>query len=62
MAKCCICGKGVTFGHNVSHSERKTSRAWKPNIRKVRIDDNGTHKTVSVCSRCLHSGKVTRAV
>ncbi|MCD7712455.1 MAG: 50S ribosomal protein L28 [Firmicutes bacterium] len=62
MAKCCICGKGVTFGHNVSHSERKTSRAWKPNIRKVRIDDNGTHKTVSVCSRCLRSGKVTRAV
>ncbi len=62
MAKCCICGKGVTFGHNVSHSERKTSRAWKPNIRKVRIDDNGTHKTVSICSRCLRSGKVTRAV
>ncbi|MCD8055762.1 MAG: 50S ribosomal protein L28 [Clostridiales bacterium] len=62
MAKCCICGKGVTFGHNVSHSEHKTSRAWKPNIRKVRIDDNGTHKTVSVCSRCLRSGKVTRAV
>lgn len=62
MAKCSICGKGVTFGHNVSHSERKTSRAWKPNIRKVRVDDNGTHKTVSVCSRCLRSGKVTRAV
>ncbi len=62
MAKCCICGKGVTFGHNVSHSERKTSRSWKPNIRKVRIDDNGTHKTVSICSRCLRSGKVTRAV
>ena len=62
MAKCCICGKGVTFGHNVSHSERKTSRAWKPNIRKVRIDDDGTHKTVGVCSRCLRSGKVTRAV
>lgn len=62
MAKCCICGKGVTFGHNVSHSERKTSRTWKPNIRKVRIDDNGTHKTVSICSRCLRSGKVKRAV
>ncbi len=62
MAKCSICGKGVTFGHNVSHSERKTSRTWKPNIRKVRVDDNGTHKTVSVCSRCLRSGKVNRAV
>ncbi len=66
MAKCSICGKGVTFGHNVSHSERKTSRTWKPNIRTIRIDDNGTHKTVSICSRCLReskrTGKITRAV
>ncbi len=62
MAKCCICGKGVTFGHNVSHSNRKTSRTWKPNIRKVKANMNGTVKTVSVCSRCLRSNKVSRAV
>ena len=62
MAKCIYCGKGVTFGHNVSHSNRKTARAWKPNIRRVKIVDNGTHKTVNVCSRCLRSNKVTRAV
>ncbi|MBQ3154731.1 MAG: 50S ribosomal protein L28, partial [Clostridia bacterium] len=24
MAKCSVCGKGVSFGHNVSHSNRKT--------------------------------------
>ena len=36
MAKCSVCGKGVTFGHNVSHSNRKTNRTWKPNIRKVK--------------------------
>ncbi len=62
MAKCEICGKGVTFGLNVSHSNRKTNRMWKPNIRKVKANDNGTVKTVSVCSRCLRSNKVTRAV
>ncbi|MBQ4055433.1 MAG: 50S ribosomal protein L28 [Clostridia bacterium] len=62
MAKCCICGKGVTFGHNVSHSNRKTSRTWKPNIRKVKANMDGTVKTVSVCSRCLRSNKVSRAV
>ncbi|MGN1409095.1 MAG: 50S ribosomal protein L28 [Eubacteriales bacterium] len=61
MAKCCICGKGVTFGCNVSHSNRKTNRAWKPNIRKVKAVVNGEHTTVSVCSRCLRSGKITRA-
>lgn len=62
MAKCSICGKGVTFGHNVSHSHRKTNRTWKPNIRKVKASVDGTVKTVSVCSRCLRSGKVNRAV
>lgn len=62
MAKCCICGKGVAFGHNVSHSNRKTNRTWKANIRKVKATVNGTPKTVCVCSRCLRSGKVTRAI
>ena len=61
MAKCSVCGKGVSFGHNVSHSNRKTNRMWKPNIRKVKANVNGTVKTVAVCSRCLCSGKVSRA-
>ena len=60
MAKCDICGKGVTFGLRVSHSNRKTNRQWKPNIRTVKADVNGTHKTLHVCSRCLRSGKITR--
>lgn len=38
MAKCSVCGKGVTFGRNVSHSNRKTNRMWKPNIRRVKAD------------------------
>ena len=61
MAKCVCCGKSLVFGNNVSHSNRKTSRTWKPNLRKVSANINGTHKTVPVCSRCLRSGKVERA-
>ncbi|MBQ1956315.1 MAG: 50S ribosomal protein L28 [Clostridia bacterium] len=57
MAKCSICGKGVVFGQNVSHSHRKTNRTWKPNIRKVKMEVNGTAKTVAVCSRCLRTLK-----
>lgn len=60
MAKCDICGKSLVFGLNVSHSNRKTNRTWKPNIRKVKANVNGEHKTVNVCSRCLRSGKITR--
>ncbi|MDD4495612.1 MAG: 50S ribosomal protein L28 [Eubacteriales bacterium] len=62
MAKCYVCEKGTTFGNWVSHSIRRTSRTWKPNLRKVRINDNGTTKSVHVCSRCLRSNKVSRAV
>lgn len=62
MAKCEICGKGVTFGIKVSHSHRRANRAWKPNVKKVRAIVNGSVKSVNVCTRCLRSGKVVRAV
>lgn len=62
MAKCDICGKGVSFGIKVSHSHRRANRTWKPNVRKVRAIVNGGVKSVNVCTRCLRSGKVQRAV
>lgn len=62
MAKCDVCGKCLKFGLNVSHSNRKTSRTWKPNIRKVKAVVSGTNKTLNACSRCLRSNKVQRAV
>ena len=61
MAKCMICGKGVTFGNTVSHSKRRTSRTWKANIRRIHANVDGTNRTVYVCSRCLRSGKVSKA-
>ncbi|ABN52511.1 MAG TPA: 50S ribosomal protein L28 [Hungateiclostridium thermocellum] len=62
MAKCDICSKDVLFGLKVSHSNRKTNRTWKPNIRRIKIIENGTSKTANVCTRCLRSNKVTRAI
>ncbi|MGE5614722.1 MAG: 50S ribosomal protein L28 [Bacillota bacterium] len=62
MAKCDICGKATVYGNNVSHSVKKTNRTWKANVKKARIIENGTPKTIKVCSRCLRSNKITRAV
>ena len=62
MAKCNFCDKSVVFGLKVSHSNRKTNRTWKPNVRKVKAVVNGTNKSVYVCTRCMRSGKVQRAV
>ena len=61
MAKCEVCGKGVSFGIKVSHSHRRSNRMWKANVRKVKAVVNGTNKSVYVCSRCLRAGKVERA-
>ncbi|BBB93047.1 MAG TPA: 50S ribosomal protein L28 [Methylomusa anaerophila] len=63
MANVCqVCGKGERSGFNVSHSHLKTKRTWKPNIQKVKAVVEGETKTMNVCTRCLRSGKVQRAV
>ncbi|MDD6806972.1 MAG: 50S ribosomal protein L28 [Oscillospiraceae bacterium] len=62
MAKCEFCNKDVKFGIAVSHSHRRSNRTWKPNVKRVKAVVNGTPKRVYVCTRCLRSGKVQRAV
>ena len=62
MAKCSVCGKATVFGNNVSHSHRRSNRAFKPNLRRVRAFINGAFKKVYVCTRCLRSGKVERNI
>ena len=63
MAHVCeICNKGPMSGMNVSHSHLKTKRRWYPNIQRVRAIVDGEVKRVNVCTRCLRSGKVQRAL
>ena len=57
---CDICGKGPGFGHNVSHSHRRTNRRWNPNIQTVRVPaGGGTRKRLQVCTSCIKAGKVS---
>ena len=62
MAKCSVCQKGVTFGIKVSHSHRRSNRAWKPNVKRVKAMVDGSPCHIYACTRCLRSGSVTRAV
>ena len=59
-AVCEVCGKGPGFGHNVSHSQRKTNRRWSPNIQRIRALVNGSPTRLNVCTGCIKSGKVTK--
>ena len=63
MGKFCeVCAKGSMSGHNVSHSNRKTNRIWAPNVQRVRVVVDGQAKHLNVCTRCLRSGNVQRAL
>lgn len=62
MAKCDICGKEVVFSNQVSHSHRRSARTFKVNVRRVKAIVDGSPKRIYACTRCLRSGKVTRAV
>lgn len=62
MAKCEVCGKSVQFGHNVSHSNRKTNTIWRPNIKRVRVLENGRVARKYVCTRCIRTGSITKAI
>ena len=63
MSKVCsLCGKGPSFGHNRSHSMVATKRRFDPNLQRVRMLVGGVARRAYVCTRCLKSGKVTKAV
>jgi len=46
----------------VSHSNRKTNRVWAPNVQNVRVLVDGRPQRMNVCTRCLRSGNVQRAL
>ncbi len=65
MAKCAFCDKETSFGKQLSitrsHISKRTTRTVKPNLRTVKAIINGEPKRITVCAKCLRSGKVQRA-
>ncbi|MDR0978432.1 MAG: 50S ribosomal protein L28 [Lachnospiraceae bacterium] len=64
MAKCEICSKSVNWGNKLSitrsHISKRTSRTFKPNLRTVKTMIDGQPKRITVCAKCLKSGKISR--
>lgn len=65
MAKCEVCSKTINFGNKLSitrsHISKRTSRTWKPNLRTVKTVVNGEAKKITICAKCLRSGKIQKA-
>lgn len=62
MAVCFVCEKKKVTGHNVSHANNRTKRVFSPNLQRVRVHTNHRVRRVYVCTRCLRSGLVKKAV
>jgi large subunit ribosomal protein L28 len=65
MARVCeVCGKKPSVGNKVSHANNKTKRIWYPNLQTLRVvnEKTGAVKRMKVCTRCLRSGFVKKAV
>ena len=60
--RCDNCGKGIIFGHAVSHAKNRTKRIFKPNLQKLHVLINGKKLNVKLCTRCIkklkNSGKI----
>jgi len=52
-----ICGKGIQYGHNVSHSKRRTKRVFLPNLKTKRMRVEGAVKKIKLCMKCLKRAK-----
>ena len=62
MASCAVCGKQKITGNNVSHANNRTKRRIMPNLQRIRVVTPNGIKRQMVCTRCLRSGKVKKAV
>lgn len=62
MASCIVCGKAKQVGNNVSHANNRTKRWFRPNLQKIRAKTAKGPRHVMVCTRCLRSGKIEKAL
>jgi large subunit ribosomal protein L28 len=58
---CSVCGKGKMSGNKVSHSNRKTKRAYNANLLKADLEINGNKVQGYICTRCLRTSRKQEA-
>lgn len=57
MAICEVSGKGKMYGHNVSFSQHKTRKVFKPNVQKKTLIINGKKVKMNVSTSALRTLK-----
>ena len=60
--KCMNCAKGVMYGHNVSHSKRRTRKIFKPNLHSTRVQTTTGFVRLKLCTKCLRTIKKVQLI
>lgn len=50
---CDNCGKGIMYGHKVSHAKNRSNKTWKPNLHSKRVLVNGRIVNAKLCTTCI---------
>ena len=58
---CDVCGKSTVYGNRISHANNVSSRAWYPNIQRVRVTVGRSRRRIKACTRCIRSGAIVKA-
>lgn len=56
-SKCELTDKGKQFGHNVSFSQKRTKRTFKPNLQKKTFMMNGKKVTMNLSTQAIRTLK-----
>ena len=76
MAHCEFCDKKPSMGHQIETRGKakylggvgtkitgKTKRRFKPNLQNIKVTTtNGTTKSMRVCTQCIRTGTIRKAV
>ncbi|MBI2880446.1 MAG: 50S ribosomal protein L28 [Candidatus Tectomicrobia bacterium] len=60
--RCEICGKHPVVGNQISHAHNVSKKRWQPNLQRVRVQVDGGTRRMTVCTACIRSGKVQKAL
>ncbi|HSG69083.1 MAG TPA: 50S ribosomal protein L28 [Planctomycetaceae bacterium] len=55
-------GKPKYLGGNGRKTTGITKRQFKPNLQKIRVQDGNKIVSKRVCTQCIRSGKIVKAV
>jgi len=71
---CAICGKSKANGGHITrkglakkaggigmHVVKNVKRTFEVNLQSVKINENGTVKTVKMCAACIRTGNYDKA-